>query len=108
MAVLELEGDYDLARADSLRESVSPMINRGQAMIVDLTRVSLIDSLGVGVLVNAHQRCELRGIPFALVVGPSPDDPVRHSLRLTGVFRLAAGVPLARGGAPADAAARAV
>jgi len=86
VAVLELEGDYDLARADSLRESVSPMINRGQAMIVDLTRVSLIDSLGVGVLVNAHQRCELRGIPFALVVGPSPDDPVRHSLRLTGVL----------------------
>jgi anti-anti-sigma factor len=86
VAVLELEGDYDLARADSLRDSVSPLINEGRGMILDLTGVTLIDSLSVGVLINAHQRCEFRGIPFALVVAASPDDPVRHSLRLTGVL----------------------
>jgi anti-sigma B factor antagonist len=86
VAVLELEGEYDLARADSLREMVSPLINDGQGMIVDLTAVTLIDSLSIGVLINAHQRCEFRGIPFALVAIPSPDDPVRHALRLTGVL----------------------
>jgi anti-anti-sigma factor len=86
VAVLELEGEYDLARADSLREMVSSRINQQQGMIVDLTHVTLIDSLSIGVLVNAHQRAEFRGIPFALVAKSSPDNPVRHALRLSGVL----------------------
>jgi len=84
--VLELEGEYDLARADMLRDTVSRLINERRGMIVDLTRVTLIDSLSIGVLINAHQRSEFRGIPFALVANPSPQNAVRHALRLAGVL----------------------
>jgi anti-sigma B factor antagonist len=85
-AVIALEGDYDLARADELRDTLSPLINEGRPMIVDLTRVTLVDSLSIGVLINAHQRCEFRGIPFGLVASPIPQDAVRHALRLAGVL----------------------
>jgi anti-sigma B factor antagonist len=85
-AVIALAGEYDLARADEIRETLSPLINEGRPMIVDLTGVSLVDSLSIGVLINAHQRCEFRGIPFGLVVSPIAQDPVRHALRLAGVL----------------------
>jgi len=53
----------------------------GGAMIVDLSRVTFLDSSGVGVLVQAHRVATERDTRLLLVAS----EPVRKLLRLTGL-----------------------
>jgi anti-sigma B factor antagonist len=51
--VIELDGEIDLDRAPELRTLLLDCITRGRDVLIDLSRVSYIDSSGIASLVEA-------------------------------------------------------
>jgi anti-anti-sigma factor len=64
VAVVELMGDtLDAASADDVRGHLSYVATENPNIVVDLGRVTFVDSAGCGALVSAHKRCrELGGV----------------------------------------------
>jgi anti-sigma B factor antagonist len=90
VAVLAVSGALDLASATDFRRLVNDLLAEARVrLVVDLTDIEFVDSVGLGVLVSAHRRTRgLRGGMVLVVDG----DPVTRLLRLTGldrVFRVA-------------------
>jgi anti-sigma B factor antagonist len=67
-----------------LRERLSGLADSGQPLIVDLNRVTFIDSTGLGVLVSAARRAAARGGSLHAVCSRPQ---TRKLLWLTGVDR---------------------
>lgn len=56
-AILQLEGELDVAAAPQLREAVTGLIADGTANLTfDCSRLEFIDSTGLGVLIGARAR----------------------------------------------------
>ncbi|MBK5307870.1 MAG: STAS domain-containing protein [Frankiaceae bacterium] len=57
-AVLRLHGDLGLAGAPSLRETLLEALREttSKALVLDMTEVPFIDSIGVGVILGARKR----------------------------------------------------
>lgn len=80
---LELDGEYDLARKDELR-GLFARLDGSQAIEIDLTRVTYLDSTVLHELASLRQRCE-----NVTLVGPGAN--VRRILevtRLDGFFTI--------------------
>lgn len=61
-AVLILRGSLDIDTAPSLRANLHRLVERpSPRVVVDLSGLDFCDSMGVGVLVNAHGRAMERG-----------------------------------------------
>ncbi len=57
VTVLELEGPLDVSQAYEFRDLLGALVDGPAArLLIDLDRVTLIDSSGVGVLVTGHRR----------------------------------------------------
>ncbi len=84
--VLDVGGEVDLSTAPALRQEVDSLIEDGvRDLIVDLERVSFMDSSGLGVLVAGHKRMSEVGGRVALV---SREGPTMKILTITGLDRV--------------------
>ncbi|WP_217924556.1 STAS domain-containing protein [Miltoncostaea oceani] len=84
VAMLSLTGEFDLASvaaADALLAQIEA--TRPRAIAVDLQALTFLDSSGVKVLIDAHNR-SLGERLFAVLSGSGPP---RHALTITGVHR---------------------
>jgi anti-anti-sigma factor len=81
VAVVRLQGEADLHTAPILREALNEaIVTAPGAIVVDLTGVTFIDSMMLGVLLSATKRARPQGTEFKIVV----DDPhVRRVFELT-------------------------
>lgn len=71
-AVLSVYGELDLHRAPELQDRIAASIERGaELVVIDLSHVTFIDSMALGVLLGAVNRLRIRGGNLRLVV-PSP------------------------------------
>jgi anti-sigma B factor antagonist len=71
-AIFAVHGELDLHEAPALKERIAAAIDRGANLIVvDLTEVTFIDSMALGVLLGAINQLRLRGGNLRLVV-PNP------------------------------------
>jgi anti-sigma B factor antagonist len=78
--VATVRGEIDLAGVDELREALHQLIVSGaRHLVLDLGRVTYIDSTGLGVLVGACRRAQSHDGSLA-VVGARP--------RLLSIFKL--------------------
>ena len=60
LTVVRCVGEIDLATVPGLRERISRLQIDGSAhLVVDLTGVTFIDSLGLGALIGAHKRARV-------------------------------------------------
>ncbi len=107
-AVLAPCGEVDLATAPAVRGRLHELADGGaRHLVVDLARVSFLDSIGLGVLVAAYRRLRDRDPPGSLrLAGAS--DRVARVLELTGLLGIMpvhASVEAARAAADPPAAA---
>jgi anti-sigma B factor antagonist len=81
IAVVRLRGEADLHTAPILREALNEAIEQTPRMlIVDMTGVTFIDSMMLGVLLSATRRARPEGTDLRIVI----DDPhVRRIFELT-------------------------
>lgn len=70
-STIELEGEWDLAQQAATTDAIARALDRRPAcLLVDLSRLSFIDSCGVHVLINARNRCVEQGTRLVVIPGP--------------------------------------
>lgn len=82
--IAEVAGEIDLSTVAGLRERLTALADSGQPLIIDLNRVTFIDSTGLGVLVSVARRAGANGGALHAVCS---QEHTRHLLWLTGVDR---------------------
>ncbi|WLS43973.1 STAS domain-containing protein [Micromonospora profundi] len=86
VTVVAATGDIDLEAGDTLRSALRHAAEMGGHVVVDLSRVHLIDSTGLGLLVRAHQDARGRGATLSLAAPSRFIRTVLHTMRLDGTF----------------------
>ena len=84
VVIAAVAGDIDLSTVAGLRERLSGLVDSGQPLILDLNRVTFIDSTGLGVLVATARRAAVHGATLHAVCSRAQ---TRKLLWLTGVDR---------------------
>ena len=83
-AVVVIAGDLDISSAPALRERLSSILDSGvRTVVVDMGRVTFIDSTGIGVLIGAHKQA---GLQWGSVVITSVPPAIARALDVAGVF----------------------
>src|SRR5581483_8770 len=89
VVIAAVAGEIDISSVGQLRERLYELADSGGTLIVDLNRVTFIDSAGLGALVGTARRAaEHGGSLYAVCAQPQP----RRLLWLTGVDKR---IPLA-------------
>jgi anti-anti-sigma factor len=84
VVIAGVTGDIDMSTVAGLRERLFELADSGQPLIVDLNRVTFIDSAGLGALVGAARRADAHGGSLHAVCSRPQ---TRKLLWLTGVDR---------------------
>lgn len=79
---LVVSGELDLATAGQLADHLDPLPGHGAEVRVDLSGLTFLDSSGLRVLIEAHQRAEVAG---RTIVFTGVSIVVRRILELAGV-----------------------
>jgi anti-sigma B factor antagonist len=87
--VVEVTGQIDLYAAPEFKERISRVIDQGASrVIVDLARVTFMDSTGLGVLVGALKRIRAASADLLLVVTDYDIERLFELTGLDGTFRI--------------------
>ena len=87
-SIVVLKGDVDLESSPAAREVLLKSVEGAGKVLVDLSRVTYIDSSGVASLVEALQAAKRNGGRFALVAASDPTRRVLELARLDKVFTM--------------------
>lgn len=89
--LVAVSGELDLSNSAELRRRVEEALQAGpNALLVDLSRVSHMDSTGLAALIETHQLAADLGARLTLVIG---SEPVRRTMEVRGLDRLFTIVP---------------
>jgi anti-sigma B factor antagonist len=81
--LVKLSGELDLANAEGLRETlVHPDVLSADAVRVDLTRVTFLESTTIGLIVSACKRIRGRAGNFSVIC---EEGTPRRALEVTGL-----------------------
>jgi len=84
--VVMCSGEIDVRTAPVLRQALfDPEVVSAPLVVVDLARVSFLDSVGIGALVAARRWLTSRGTGLVLVCG---DTQPRRVLTMTGLHKV--------------------
>jgi anti-sigma B factor antagonist len=81
MALVQPSGELDLASAALLRDSLDE-IGTPQSLVLDMRGLSFIDSTGLHLLAELHERATRAGFELRLIAPPAPAD---RAIRLCGL-----------------------
>ncbi len=91
--VIDVEGEMDLYNADRLRAVFAKLVERKvKAFVVNLEKVTYIDSSGVGVLITIFSSTKQNRWPLRIAGVQSPVRKVLDLTRLSGYLPIAASV----------------
>jgi anti-anti-sigma factor len=83
--VVTVTGEIDMSTGPRLRTDLADVLDEpGGTVVVDLTRVTLLGSTGLAVLVDAHWQARQRRRPLVLVVDEQAR-AVRLALQTAGI-----------------------
>jgi len=77
--IVYLDGEIDLDKTDAARESIMDSLEKSNKIFVNLNAVKYIDSSGVSVLIEAHQKANEMEKELYL---QSPSDAVMSVLKM--------------------------
>jgi anti-sigma B factor antagonist len=80
VGVVSVSGEVDLVTAEQLRHTLEEVIERSSDVVVDLARLSFIDSSGLSALVDAHRRAREAGGTLTI---RNPTSMLRRLLEIT-------------------------
>ena len=84
--IVALDGELEFATAASLRATFSDLArNPSGPVVVDLSALRFVDSIGLSLLVQAQQRFAAEGVPFGL---RNPTQNVARVLETSGLTEL--------------------
>jgi anti-sigma B factor antagonist len=85
-AVFTLIGEADLHRAPALRDEIAEVLNDGiHDLVIDLSEVTFVDSMTLGVLLGAMKRLRPQGGRLCIVVS---DPNIRRIFEITLLDRV--------------------
>jgi anti-anti-sigma factor len=82
--VVTLHGDYDLARAHELRDELYAALEEELPVLVDLSAARFIDTVTLGILLEAVRRSRRSRRELVLYLPPSTSTQVQELFRITG------------------------
>ena len=86
IVVASLHGEIDMSNAGELGETIGrALTNDALALVLDLTGVEYVDSAGIHVIYDLHERLRTRGQDIRVVI--APDALIAEALRLADVPR---------------------
>jgi anti-sigma B factor antagonist len=96
--VVEIAGTLDRTLASRMREETTLLCSNGEAraIILDMTNVTHMDSMGVGMLISAYKSCKARNLPFGLAALNDRTADILRITRLDGVLPIYADLSSAR------------
>lgn len=87
--ILALDGEIDLHRSTEIKETLSPLIAQKTAhILLDLSRVSYIDSSGLAIFIEALQRVMAYGGTLAIFGLGASVRGIFEIARLDQVFQI--------------------
>lgn len=86
--IVRLCGDVDLHTSPLARQAILDCLHAGNAVLVDLSEVSYMDSSGVASLVEGYQLARKSQVEFGLAAASTPVLNVLRLARLDRVFPL--------------------
>lgn len=84
--VIGLEGDVDLSCSPDARKAILDVLQANKNLLIDLGKVSYIDSSGVASLVEGYQTAKKQSLKFGLVGVSDAAMSVLKLARLDKVF----------------------
>jgi anti-anti-sigma factor len=78
---LALTGELDLDSANRLEEAVREVCASGAGLVIDLRKVTFMDSTGLRVLIVAATLCEEKGHELRIV----PGEDIQRILEMSGL-----------------------
>ena len=87
-AVVLIAGDLDAATAPRLHDELTQLeVDGVDRIVLDLRRMTFVDSYGLGVIVNAKKRLSQQGNALC-VVADADQRTLRRLLQITGLDRV--------------------
>jgi anti-anti-sigma factor len=88
---ISVRGEWDLAQKPAMRRVINDVLARvPECVVLDLARVSFIDSTGVHAVIELHKRAEQQGARVVIVPGPRA---VQRIFELVGLTEVLAFLP---------------
>ena len=81
---LALTGELDMDSASKLEEAVREVCASGTELVIDLRKVTFMDSTGLRVLIVAAALCEEKGHELRII----PGEDIQRILEITGLDRV--------------------
>lgn len=85
LTLVALQGELDLATSEQLAAALDPLAGDDRRLVLDLRRLSFMDSTGLAVILRYHQRAKDEPYDFVVVRGPEAVDRV---FKVTGTDEL--------------------
>jgi anti-sigma B factor antagonist len=83
--VVHVDGDIDVATSGRLSDDMAELVDTGPELILDLTDVPFMDTVGISALLATRSALLDRGGSFAV---RNPSNSVRRALDVTGLAAL--------------------
>lgn len=93
VAILNVEGQVVIGQTEVLRNAVEAL-SPTNSIILDLSRVAIIDAHGLGVLLQLRQQLIAEGISFELINVSKNLSRIFEITRLNSVFQITSGVQI--------------
>lgn len=88
-AVVRVSGDIDVANAGRLGDGLRALLGGGRPIVIDISAVTYIDSVGLHVILRVFQRAQVVRVDAVLVAAGLS----RHLVKEVGVDRIVRVVP---------------
>lgn len=84
-AIIYLDGRFDFGARKAFKDAMDRIAGEGSPIVLDLGKVTFVDSSALGLLVICHQNLKNKKIPFFLV---NPQTYVKQVLDLANIGKM--------------------